>query len=285
MKRTHSNTIMVAIVSFLWSSLYYLNQPYLLGDIKPFVYRALVPMLAMGLELVGVSSGVSLVLVMTFSGVGFYLALRKLALEFSALSDWQELGIMVGVIVSMLLLMRERTPYDLMTAFLFTLGFYYIYTAKVYKYLALFILACVNRETSFLLILILAITWFPLVHKARDIFESAWLRIFLGSLGIFAITTYAIRQYFADYPGLSLWINPIENLTQLTQHPYQVISGILLVIGMGLWMFRKHQPAFLKMSFFILAPVLLVMWIVCGQWGELRVFWEVMPVIILLMVL
>jgi len=272
---------MVAIVSFLWSSIYYLNSPYLEGNIKPFVYRALVPMLARGLEFAGIPSSISLVLVMTLSGVGFYLALRKLARAFVELSDWQELGIMVGVIISMLVLGQWRTPYDLMTALLFTLAFYYIFEVRVWKYLVVFTLACINRETAFLLIPISAIAW----SIRYDRYQRIVLENSIYQVGIFVVTTLFIRSYYSDYPGLPLWIDPMGNLIQLTLHPYSVVLGILLVIGMGLWMFRKPQPAFLRLSFFILAPALLVMWVVCGQWSEPRVFWELAPVVILLMVL
>jgi hypothetical protein len=240
-------------------------------------------MLARGLEFVGVPSGVSLVLVMTLSGVGFYLALRKLALEFVDLSERQELGILVGVIGSMLLLCQWRTPYDLMTAFLFTLAFYYIYTIEVWKYLLVFTLACINRETAFLLILISVVVWSGLL-KYKPYRLELW-NGWLVQIGIFVLTTLIIRIRFADYPGLPLWINPVENIQQMASHPYEFIFGVFFVSGMMAWMFRKPQPAFLKMSFIILTPALLIMWVVCGQWSEIRVWWEVMPVVILLMVL
>lgn len=283
MKRIYLNTLVVAIVSFIWSSEYYLNQVDRFANVRPFVYRTLVPTLAHLIEFVGVPSGISLVIIMTLSGVGFYLALRKLALEFSDLTSWQELGLVVGVLVSMFLFGQYRHPYDMMTAFLFTLGFYYIYNVEVWKYLVVFTLACVNRETAFLLIPISIMSWhggflFYYMHK------KIWV-VWLASVGIFGITTYTIRQHFSSYPGFTLLIDPAGNIQQLASHPYEFILGIAFVSGLMAWMFRKPQPSFLKLSFAILAPILIVMWIVCGQWDEIRVMWEISPIVILLMVL
>lgn len=279
------NTFVVALASCIWSATYYLNSSYVEGHIRPYAYRVLVPALAGGLELLGLRFDLGLILIMTLSGVGFYLSLRVLASEFTVLDVRQELGILVGVLVSMTVFGFYRKTYDLMTALLFTLALYYIWKVYTWKYLAVFILACLNRETAFLLIIISAVIWFPILHNISQVFDSNWLQVFLGQIGIFAITAYAIRHRFADYPGYPLLIDPVGNLHQLASHPYQFILGIFAVSVMMAWMFRKPQPKFLQLSFLILFPILTVMWLVCGQVFEIRVFWEISPVVILLMVL
>ena len=109
------NFTLVAVVSFFWSYIYYSGGLYPEDYTRPFVYRQLVPLLARGIEFFGAPAGIALVVVMTVSGVGFYLALRKLAQEFYNLSDWQELYLVGGVLVSLMVMGAYRKPYDLMT--------------------------------------------------------------------------------------------------------------------------------------------------------------------------
>jgi hypothetical protein len=284
MKRIYLNTFVVLVVSLFWSAQYYFNSPYIEGHLRPYAYRALVPYLAGILELVGLRFDLGLILIMTLSGVGFYLALRLLALEFSILTVREELGLVVGVLVSLFVFGFYRKPYDLMTAFLFTLGFYYIWEVDVWKYLVVLALATINRETSFLLILLSVVIWFPLLKQSEEdlrLVVEGWIY----SAGTFVIITYVIRTGFSSYPGYLLLVDPIGNLRMLASHPYAALLGIVVVSGMVAWMFRKPQPAFLKFSFVILSPILMLMYLVCGQPFEIRVFWELAPVVILLMVL
>lgn len=131
-----------------------LNQP------RPFVYRQLVPMLARLLMSLHISAAWSLVIIVTLAGIGYYLALRKLAGRFYQLNDKNELLIVGLTIFTLPLLFNSQQVYDLPTAFLFTLSIYCLVTGAILAYLLVFAVACLNRETAFLLILVsLGLHW------------------------------------------------------------------------------------------------------------------------------
>lgn len=283
------NTLVIVLVTFFWSSAYWLGESNLwqverlmsLDLAQPWVYRQLVPILVRGVAYLGVPLDVALVLVVTLSGVGFYLAVRKLALEFYDLSNWQEIGIVAGYSVSILLLGYNRLPYDLMTACLFALALLYMWTAESGKYLLVFTLSCLNRETTFLLILLYVA--FLLFSRKSIIF---W-RIFktaIVQIVIYGTITYALRVVFADNSGAGLWVEPWLNILRFVNNPYTTMLHIS-VASVVLWLvFRGEpdKPTFWLFSFALFAPVLTVMYLVCGQAFEVRVFWELAPLAIVL---
>lgn len=131
-----------------------LSQP------RPFVYRQLVPALARALMTLHVSAAWALAIIVTLAGIGYYVALRKLAGVFYQLDNRTELLVLGLTVLTLPLLFNSQQIYDLPTAFLFTLSIYYLVAGAILAYLLVFTVACLNRETAFLLILVsLALHW------------------------------------------------------------------------------------------------------------------------------
>lgn len=282
--KLYLNSLIVAVVSFLWSYIYYAGGLYPEDYTRPFVFRQLVPLLARGIEFFGVPAGIALVVVMTVSGVGFYLALRKLAQEFYKLNNWQELYLVTGVLVSMLVMGAYRKPYDLMTAWLFTASVFYIYTVRIWKYLLIFVLSSINRETTFLLILLSGVFWFPSFRRVWDVLKSNWLRLVLVQIVLFIGVSFIVRYLLSDAPGSSLWIEPVENILKFADQPYRFLLHVYGAIALLWWVRRgwEQKPEYLRSAFSLFTPLLVVMYLVCGQAFELRVFWELAPLVIIL---
>ena len=242
---------------------------------KPWVYRQLVPMLARWLDLL-IPLDVAIFLLVTASGVGLFVALRKLAGEFSSGTDRTDFYLMLSVLVGLFLLGDYLTLYDLTTAFLFTLALYYLKSDQEHKYLLLFPLICLNRETAFLL----TVFCFMWMKTPRD-YEFIFLQVFA-----FVSTQLILRGNFADNPGLGVWVNPMENLEKFAADPARTLIH-LSITAVILWAVLRDwgsKPAFLRLAFVTFAPALFVMYIICGQSFETRVFWELMPVASLLVI-
>lgn len=280
--KLYLNSLIVAVVSFFWSYIYYSGGLYPEDYTRPFVYRQLVPLLARGIEFFGVPAGIALVVVMTVSGVGFYLALRKLALQFYNLSSKQELYLVAGVLVSMLVMGAYRKPYDLMTAFLFTLFFYYFWTDQKAKHLLVFALSCVNRETTFLLVLFYVVYLFPRLKYKRSRYEIVWMS--LSQIYLYVLITFAVRFILSDSVGSSLWVQPVENILKFADQPYRFLLYLIGAMGLMWWMSRgwEQKPEHLRYAFGLFAPILLVAHLVVGTAFELRIFWELAPLMIIL---
>jgi len=269
----HINALFIGIITFFWSYGYWINDVTVLMQ-KPFIYRQLSILSARFFMLFGMSFELASVIVMVISGVGFYLALRTLAQEFYDISQ-NEITVFLLVLLGMWLFIYFRKPYDLLTAWLFTLAFYYVKT-DWQKYYILFPIICLNRETAFLLILVF------FVYTLRE-WKLVWLFTIL-QIVVFGLITFLLRYIFSNYPGDSVWIVPMDNLMKFIQYPWQTllhlsIGGLLMFLVFKGW---KSKPRMLRISFLVMLPILTIMYLVCGQSFETRVFWEVYPVASLL---
>jgi len=277
------NSLFVGLVSFVWSAVYYLDIYPAELYTKPFVYRVLVPLLASIVDLFGVSFNLSVVLVMTVSGIGFYLALRKLYFYYYAQSTKGEIYVLVSVVAGLLLFEYYRKPYDLSTAFLMTLGLYYILTVQNWKYLIVFTLACLNRETAFLLILVYVVFWLY-YRKYTLLFKSFWWMT-ACQIYVYGLITYCLRLAFQYNPGSSLWVEPWQNLVRYANHPVQTIIYATIIAIILLRVFRNWniKPFSLRLAFVVVYPVVFLSFLVCGQSFETRTLWEMFPLVVMLM--
>lgn len=276
------NSLVVAVISFLWSYIYYADGLWAEDYTRPFVYRQLVPLLARGIEFLGVPGNIALIVVMTLSGVGFYLSLRILAIQFYTWSDRQDIYLLAGTLASMLVLGIFRKPYDLMTACLVSLFLYYFWTGQKVKHLIVFALACLNRETAILLVLFYVVFLLTLLKYKSVRWEIVGMSVLQGV--IYLLITLGIRYVFVTTEGSSAWIEPAENILKFANQPYRFMLHLYGLLGLLWWMSRgwERKPYYLRYAFGLFAPLLLIMYVVFGQAFEIRVFWEIAPLVILL---
>lgn len=183
--------------------------------------------------------------------------------------------LMVSVITGLLLFNNSFAVYDLATAFLFTLAFYFLATGRDIEYLILFPLICLNRETAILLTVFCIVL--SIACKRNDI-DFIGYQVFVW----FASQVF-LRWVFIDSPGV-LWIEPMENLQKFIADPIRTILHLSVMIIILFLVFRnwKSKPLFLRLAFMTFAPLLMVAYLVLGQAFEIRVFWEVYSVVVLL---
>ena len=282
------NSLLVGLVTFVYSAMYWL------GDVqastifssldipRPFVYRQLVPILVRSLVHLGVRADWSVCLVITFFGVMFYLSLRKLYFFYNEKTTKGEIYVIVSVFVGLIVFSWCRWMYDIATVALFTLALYYIFSLQNWKYLVVFALATLNRETSFLLIIVYVVFWLYCGRYTWLFHYGKWMT--LCQIYIYGVITYPLRVMFQYNPGVVVLIEPMQNLQRYATHPLQTLLYVG-VLGIVLWrVFRNwnSKPFSLRLAFVVMFPVLFVLYLVCGQSFEVRVFWEVYPLIVLL---
>jgi len=276
--------MIVSISTFAYAAIYWLGdrnlwQAELLTSMnlhKPWVYRQLAPILARALASLGIRIDLALVLVVTIAGAGFYLSLRSLAFLFYKQDDTVEILLIVLVLCGMIMFGYGRLPYDLFVACLFTLAFRSIFLCRDNELLIIFSLACLNRETSFLLIIFMGV----LALKGG----TRYLLTFQMVL-IFVLVQLVLRTVFYDNGGLVGWIEPMQNLLRFANHPertllHAVITLVLLWTACRDW---RLKPYYFKLAFVSMAPALTLLYIIFGQAFEVRVFWECYPILALLM--
>jgi hypothetical protein len=172
------------------------------------------------------------------------------------------------------LFIEYRTVYDLATAVLWTSAFCLLRDGKHKAYLFVFVLACLNRIDTAPFLALLHFAYF------RD---WKWAMV---QGAIFVSVFGGLRWVFFENVGLEAWVMPISNVQKYLAS-WQTMFWLSALIVSLCFVFRgwASKPLFLRYAFVILFPIFVALHIVFGQPFEFRVFWEVYPLIVSLMVL
>lgn len=270
------NIIVVAIASAIYAGVHWYNNFTIVNWImstnldKPFVYRQLVPMLVRGLS-ESMRMDVALILVVTLAGIGFYISLAFLGNHFGLKN---ELGFLITVLLGLLLFGMYRSSYDLMTAFLWTLALLFIFQHSQFLYAILFPIICLNRiETSIFLVGL----WI--------VFYSKEWTFIVYQIVIFLSFYIGLYVTFSQNYGTSVWIEPAENLQKFLSNPRLLMLHISIFMAMIVLVLRNwsQKDYRLRRAFMVLLPVFLVLYVIFGQAFEIRVFWEMLPLVGIMM--
>ena len=266
------NLILVIIATVVYASVRWYDNLPIVNWItstqynRPFVYRQLVPFLARGLsEFVRIDF--ALIFIVTLAGVGLYVAIYKLGKHFGI---HNELWALLVTLSGLILFGDYRASYDVMTACLWAWALLFMFQHDHKKYTLLFPILCFNRiETSIFLIILWAI-FYP-----REIV------FLLYQITVFVSMYLVLHLTFAENTGASAWVEPLENLQRFIHNPlltmfHIYIFVLLMYVALRNW---NKKDGRLRLAFVLLVPIFLGLYFVFGQAFEIRVFWEVVPVV------
>ena len=220
-------------------------------------------------------------LVMFLSLLGFAFALRCLFSENYESPGMVKELVPVFALLGLPVFFRYYSYiYDFPTLFFFTLGLLLIVRNRWYVYYPVFILGCINKETTILLTVIFAIHAFK---KGENKNRIAW-HVGLQCL-IFFMIKFILMIIYKDNPGWfvcsGIWFlsRNMQKIAMLYTVPNLVCYSVIAVLIFYRW---SSKPAFLKQGLWIIIPlVLLAMYM--GYVDELRDYYEIYPIIFLLM--
>ncbi len=144
-------------------------------------------------------------------------------------------------------------------------------------FLLVFALACLNKETAILLTFIFAIHFLLRERLERGLAG----RLLVAQLAVFSLIKVAVTLVFRDNPGSFLEFHLFDHNFYLLK-PY-LPSSVAVPLAVAVLVFHKwsEKPAFLKSSLWILVPLFSVS-LFFGQLDEGRAFYEVYPIVVLL---
>ena len=215
---------------------------------------------------------------MFLSLAGFTFAFRVLMKAFYNVSE----GVANGVSLLVLCLIpmffdKCSYLYDFPVLLLFTLGLYLMYREKWAWFLIVFTIGCLNKETTILLTMI-----YFIYFRKDDFFAK---RKFYGMLIlqglIFAAVKAGLYQIFRDNPGGMAQFHLVDyNLYTIGKLSIEAVVSLGLI---ALFIFRgwKDKPEFLRDALWIAVP-LFVLTFFLGYIDEQRDFYELYPVVVLL---
>jgi hypothetical protein len=217
---------------------------------------------------------------MYYSLLGFVYVFRKLFDEIYSSPLWFK------NIISFILLLAipamfqpnySNYVYDFPALFLFTFGLLLLWQRKWNNFLVLFLISCFNKETTILLTLIFAIHF----YKRDEISRRFYYKFITFQLIIFAAVKILLFILFKSNPGGFVEFHLIDRNYLLFNGYSLTTFVVLLIIFIMIFSRWNEKPKFLKDSLWIAVP-LLILTLFFGFFDELRDYYEVFPVIFLL---
>jgi hypothetical protein len=224
--------------------------------------------------------------------LGFAFALRRLAYR---TMGWEGVGLDMVPVVALVALpgMYGYMSHlcDFATLFLFTLGLLLIVGRRFLPYLVLFAFATLNKETSILL----ALVW--CIDAVRRGGVRAALSGAAAQAAIWLVVRGAIAYVFRNHAGPWLFFYLVRNLGVLGRGPNyfafrSVGNWLVLPVGLNflylaafVWVLAelKRMPRFIRDAFWIALPMI-VLALLFGNIDELRVYYELYPVVLLVLI-
>jgi len=288
--RKYFEWFLVSIVAFssyqlyyvwlAWKGFSYLNSAAYSFETRPFVYRVLIPFLARALEkITGIHAVYCMVFLVVLSSIGLFYSLKYLYKSFLENEEYARLFSFVGCELTLLLILIGVKPYDIATAMFFALSFGLLARGKFNLYYLLFVIASINRETTFLLSLFFIVYFFGRIPFGQYCFGVIYQGL------AYLIVKIIIMNIYANVPGTPLQWRPLEVITGYVDKPiwfavfFLIFFLVLLVFSVYQW---NDKPMFLRVAFSTIFPVQLILHILLGYSYEIRVFAEIFPIIFML---
>ncbi len=220
-----------------------------------------------------------MVFLVILSSIGLFYSLKYLYKSFLENEEYARLFSFVGCELTLLLVLIGVKPYDIATTMFFALSFGLLARGKFNLYYLLFVVASINRETTFLLTLFFIIYFFNKMP-----FRQYCLGVLYQGLA-YLIVKMLIMGFYANVPGTPMQWRPLEVIQGYVDKPvlfavfFLIFFLALLVLSVRQW---NDKPMFLRVAFGTIFPVQLILHIFLGYSYEIRVFAEVFPVIFML---
>ncbi|MCW8994910.1 MAG: hypothetical protein OQK77_03755 [Psychromonas sp.] len=217
---------------------------------------------------------------MYFSLLGFVYVFRKLFDEIYSSHLWFKNLISVILLLAIPAMFQPNYSnyvYDFPALFLFTLGLLLLRQRKWNYFLVIFLISCFNKETTILLTLIFAIHF----YKKDEVTRKFYYKFITFQLIIFAAVKILLFILFKNNPGGFVEFHLIDRNYLLFNGYSLTTFVVLLIIFLTIFSRWNEKPKFLKDALWIAIPLVILTFLL-GFFDELRDFYEVFPVIILL---
>jgi hypothetical protein len=175
----------------------------------------------------------------------------------------------------------SRQIYDFSTLCLFTWCLVFLAQHRWLAFAIAFAFASLNKESSVLLPLVY------LVYVARTntgLSRVGAVGLFAYQLVVLALVRAAVVYVFRDNPGDTVEIHLFDHNQYVLLHPAEMSKRLVLLIAtaiVGAWGW-SDKPLFLRQAFAVLAPALVVMGVTVGMVDEIRAYYEMYAVIVLM---
>ncbi|HEU4325423.1 MAG TPA: hypothetical protein VFS21_19925 [Roseiflexaceae bacterium] len=246
---------------------------------RPFVYRVLVPLLSEAASrIVPLALPTYYTIFAGLSLFGFVVALRVLAQSFWQPSPLVDYVVFLAIPLITPFTLEYSHPYDLPILCLFTWGIICIVQRRWGAFLLCYTIACFNKETTLFLSLILVATHYP------EVIRGTYNKLLCMQLSIYAIVRGSLVYIFRENPGATMDYHLTDHLIIYAANPGRTLIYLVGLVFVAVLVARQwhHKPAFLRRSLLVVLPPMVVLFALFGFPYELRVFYEIYSLVVLL---
>jgi len=255
-------------------------SPFDLTAQKPFVYRVLPSLIISGLsQITGVAPIISAILVMYFSLLGFFFVYSLLVKKFLPNTNLF-ISLIFPAMGIIPFLIQSRHVYDFPILFLFTLAYYLLEKKEFGKYMVVFILASLTKETTLFLILFFAL-------HLRNCGRKQLVKMLISQTLIYGMIRGTLMIIFHENPGSDIQFHFFEHINSFTSHPWAAgfLYASVLIIFVIAMTYKGEASNLIKDALLSVGVPIAILYLFFGVPFEIRVFLEVFPVISLLFTL
>lgn len=242
-------------------------------EVKPGVFRALIPILSQTAEsITGITSVFWMGMFVVLSAVGVFYSIRYLHSTFS-FEAYPDTVAFSATMVIFVITLAEMHVYDFASGMFTALCMALIARRHFIWFYILFPIATLNRETTFLLTIFFFIYGYFYIPRLHWILGSAYQTI------MYFLVRVLTLSMFADVPGSLYWSTWDHIITTYRTLYLQTFILITLIIAMLFMVFRgwKQKPEFLRIAFLVIFPLQVILHFTVGMPFEIRVFVESVP--------
>jgi hypothetical protein len=219
------------------------------------------------------------IILMYFSLFGFVLAFRKLCNALYDMAPHTSIFLSSIAAIVLIIFCNYGYVYDYTTLFLFTLSFLFLIRSQWRQYLLCFAIACINKETTILLAFIFLMYY----RRRQEIPKRTFLILFSIQVIIYAFIKFCLFVIFSNNPGGNFEYYLPLHLIMFYGVPQRMIiftiGQIAIFVG-ALYQWQQKPAALLHAA--SLAMPLCVLYFFFGYPFEIRVFYEIYPMVLLL---
>src|SRR5262249_54344419 len=123
-----------------------------------------------------------------------------------------------------------------------------------------------------------------LFHFRKNFKDILFWGLFALQLVVYASIRLGIMLKFQNNPGEIIENHLFEHLQFIQARPFLVFAYLIYIVFMAIAVRKdwKKKPLFLREALLILTPTMLMLYLLGGYPFELRVFYEIYPIIFLL---
>ena len=210
--------------------------------------------------------------------MGFMYAMRYLAGGLFILSDRVLFFLpIISIVFVTTLFAYYIYMYDFLSLFLFTLSYGLIVGRRWKEFFAVFVLLCFNKETAVILIFLLL-----LLYWKNNLHNKKFHLLLIVLLGIFVIIRVSLVLVYFDNPGSLIEFHLFDHNLKMYLKPLHLFQLLQLLFLFVLFFAHfKEKPCFLRKGLWLALP-LFVLSIFFGYINEIRVYYDVYAVFVLL---